>query len=137
TLLTSYLAGQGVKLGSFKITDSNGLTTTVNLSAAEATTIGDVIDAINATSIGVEARLNDAGDGIALIDTAGGTGKLKVEEVGNGQTAADLRIKGESTTQTIDGTPTEVIDGSTTFTVTLDADDTLNDLVTKINDLGI
>lgn len=137
TLLTSYLAGQGVKLGAFKITDSDGLATTVDLSAVEATTIGDVIDAINATSIGVEARLNDAGDGIALVDTAGGTGKLKVEEVGTGQTAADLRIKGESTTQTIDGTPTEVIDGSTTFKITLDADDTLNDLVTKINDLGI
>jgi flagellar capping protein FliD len=137
TLLSSYLAGQGVKLGSFKVTDSAGLSTTVNLSTLEAKSVGDVIDAINATSVGVEAKLNDAGDGISLVDTAGGTGKLRVEDLGSGQSAADLRIKGESTTQTINATPTEVIDGSTTFKVSLDADDTLTDLVTKINALGV
>lgn len=137
TLLSSYLAGQGVKLGAIRITDSNGQSTAVNLSALDAKTIGDVIDAINAAAVGVEARINDAGDGIALIDTAGGTGQLKVEEVNGGQTAADLRIKGESTAQTINGVETQVIDGSTTFKVTLDAADTLTDLVNKINELGI
>jgi flagellar capping protein FliD len=137
TLLSSYFGGKGVKLGSIRITDSAGLSSTVNLSSIGATTIGNVIDAINATSIGVEARINDAGDGLILVDTAGGSGKLKVEDIGVGTSAADLRIKGESTTATINGTPTEVIDGSTTLTVTLDADDTLTDLVTKINELGV
>lgn len=137
TLLSSYFGGQGVKLGQFKITDTKGLSATVNLSTAEAKTIGDVIDAINATAIGVEARINDAGDGLVLIDTAGGSGKLKVADVGIGTAAADLRIAGESTTQIINGTPTETVDGSTTLTVALDADDTLTDLVDKINALGI
>jgi len=136
TLLSSYMAGQGVKLGSIKITDSDGVSTTVNLSTLQPKTIGDVIDAINASAIGVEAKINDAGDGIMLVDTVAGTGKLTVEDVGTGQAAADLRIKGVSKTETINGTPTEVIDGSTTFKVTLDADDTLTDLATKINALG-
>jgi flagellar hook-associated protein 2 len=54
-----------------------------------------VIDRINAlTSANVEARINDAGDGILLFDNAGGLGTLEVKEVGNNTTAADLRLFG-------------------------------------------
>jgi flagellar hook-associated protein 2 len=135
--LASYLGGHGVAEQSFQIIDSQGKTSAVNLKGLGAKTVGDVIDAINALSIGVEARINDAGDGIALIDTAGGAGKLTVKESGNGTAASDLRIKGEATTQTITGQPTQVIDGSTTLTVTLDGTQSLEDLVAKINEFNL
>jgi flagellar capping protein FliD len=81
----------------------------------------------------VEARLNDAGDGLALIDTAGGSGTLAVADVGTGKSAADLKIAGNGEATTINNLPAQIIDGSTTITVELDADETLADLVVKIN----
>ncbi|MGI8978885.1 MAG: flagellar filament capping protein FliD [Pirellulaceae bacterium] len=128
TLLSSYNAGQGVSNGSFLITNSNGQSGGINLTQLAAKSIGDIITAINGLGIGVEAKINDAGDGIALIDTAGGSGSLVVAEVGNSTTAADLHLLGT-------GTPT-TIDGSTTAKVTLTATDTLDNLVTKINALN-
>ncbi len=55
------------------ITDSAGKVGAVDLNPTGnvAQTLGDVIDRINALSIGVEARINDEGDGIQLVDTAG------------------------------------------------------------------
>ena len=47
-------------------------------SATKPKTVGDVIDAINALTNGVEARINDTGDGILLVDTADGTSTLGV-----------------------------------------------------------
>ena len=76
----------------------------------------------------VEAKINDAGDGIALVDTAGGSNSLKVADVGNSKSAAELHLLGS-------GTPT-TIDGSTTSKITLTATDTLDNLVQKINALG-
>ena len=136
TTLASLNNGKGVGKGSFTITDSAGQVAAVNLTLAQAEDVGDVIDAINALSIGVDARINDTGDGILLQDTAGGTGSLTVADVGSGEAAADLKLAGTSLERTIGGTPTKVIDGSTALKVTLDANDTLEDLATKINELG-
>src|SRR5262245_26957803 len=129
TLLTSYNGGQGVASGTFKITNSAGLSRTVNLTALKPKTIGDVIDAINGLSMNVTARINDAGDGIALVDTAGGTGTLTVADQGTGQAAADLHLEGSAVGNTIDGT--------TTFKIQLEASDTLDTLVSKINALKV
>jgi flagellar hook-associated protein 2 len=122
--------GAGVTANDFKITDSAGNVGAVDLNPTGnvATTLGDVIDRINALTIGVEARINDAGDGLLLTDTAAGAGNLKVEEVGNTTTAKDLRILGTAVGQEIDGT--ELV------TVTIGEDDTLADLVETINGLG-
>lgn len=136
TALSEYNAGDGVRTGSFLIKDSNGNEGAINLTTLQPKTIGDVIDAINSLSISVTARINDAGDGIALIDDAGGTQRLTVTEVGGGKAAADLHFNTSSTDTTIGGNPAQVISGSTAYNVTLDADDTLTDLVTKLNDLG-
>jgi flagellar hook-associated protein 2 len=87
-----------------------------------------VIDVINGLSVGVEAKINDAGDGIVLVDTAGGTGTLTVVDVGSGTAARDLHLAGTAE----DGQ----IDGTTTFTVAIDAEDTLDDLIAKINGLN-
>ena len=132
TLLDSYNGGRGVGTGSILFTDSAGQIGSISLTSLQAETIGDVIDAINGLSIGVEARINDAGDGIALVDTAGGAGRLTVADNGTGTAAADLKIAGQG----VDVSPgIQQIDGSTTYSITLDADDTLDDLVAKINDL--
>ncbi|MFN0017549.1 MAG: flagellar filament capping protein FliD [Pirellulaceae bacterium] len=129
TLLSSYNAGRGVAQSSFLIENSNGQSGGINLTQLGAKTIGDVITAINGLGIGVEAKINAAGDGISLIDTAGGTGSLKVTDVGNGTAAADLHL-------TMSSSPT-TIDGSTTARVTLTATDTLDNLVQKINALNL
>lgn len=134
TSLSTYKAGGAVSRGSFLITDSTGASGAVNLKVLEPETIGDVIDAINSLAIGVEARINDAGDGIALIDTAGGSGTLTVGDAGSGRSAADLKIAGNGEATTINGQPAQIIDGSTTISIELAPDETLDDLVQKIND---
>jgi flagellar hook-associated protein 2 len=137
TLLSSLNRGAGVTLGDLRITDSSGQVAIVDLNPTdnEATTIGDVIDAINTASVDVLARINETGDGILLVDTADGSGTLAVAEVGSGRIAADLGILGSAVEAQIDGEEEQVIDGTSTTTVTIAADDNLADLVTKINDL--
>lgn len=139
TLLSSLNGGAGIDVGDFKITDSAGNLGAVDLDQTDnqATTIGDVIRSINAlTGVQVEARINDNGDGIVLVDKAGGTGTMTVQEVGNGTTAKDLRIVGSAVEVDLEGTPAQVIDGTTATTVTIDEDDTLADVVKTINDLN-
>ncbi len=136
TLLSSLNGGAGVAAGKIKVTSSSGASFNVDLSLGSIQTLGDVIDKINVVAVGVNARLNETGDGILLIDTAGGAGTLRVEESG-GRTAADLHILGSAVDAVVDGQTESVIDGTTTFEVALDADDTLTDLVTKINSLGV
>lgn len=139
TRLDTLNNGAGVELGSILITDTTGAESGINLLTSEAETVGDVLDLINGMGLAVEARINDSGDGIVLIDTAGGAGTLQVAEAGSRNTAADLRILGEATTVSLEGTPTQVIDGATTQTISFASDDTIEDVVTKINamDLGV
>ncbi|MFO7902633.1 MAG: flagellar filament capping protein FliD [Pirellulaceae bacterium] len=135
--LDSLNGGDGVHLGSFLITDTAGNTSGVNLATSEAKTVGDVIDLINGTGLGVEARINDTGDGIMLVDTAGSDETLEVSEAGTGTTAADLKLLGDATTVDVDGTPTQVVDGAMSERIALDADDTFQDMVDKINELDM
>ncbi len=139
TLLSSLNGGAGIKAADIKITDSNGAVGAVDLNQAgnEAKTIGDIIEKINSlTNVSVEAQINETGDGILLVDTAGGSGKLKVIDVGNGTAAKDLRIAGESVVKDIASVPTKVIDGTASVTVTISVTDTLADVVEAINALG-
>jgi flagellar hook-associated protein 2 len=135
TALDSLHGGQGVRSGSFVITDSSGAAGAVNLTVLNAGTVGDVIEAINELNIGVSARINDTGDGILLTDTAEGSATLAVEDVGRGKAATALRLVGEAVTIDIEGTPTQVIDGALTATIDIQAEDTLADVIEKINDL--
>jgi flagellar hook-associated protein 2 len=127
--------GRGVALGSIIITDSTGNSSGINLASLEAKTVGDVMDAINELNIGVTARLNDTGDGLLLVDTAGGFDTMTVEEAGSATTAADLGILGEAKTIDFGGTPTQVIDGAKTSQLTLEGGETIADLVEKLNAL--
>lgn len=139
TLLSSLNGGAGINVSDLKITGTTGILGAVDLnpSGNVATTVGDVISRINALAgVGVEARINDRGDGIELVDTAGGSGKITVTEVGNGTAAKDLHLLGTSVATDVNGVTKEVIDGTATATVTIDDDDKLSDVVAKINALG-
>ena len=89
--------------GSFTITDSDGVTSAINITVQEITTVGELVDAINSLGIGVSATINDDASGIAVIDTAGGAQTLTISDVGNGTAAASLGIAGTATTQTVGG----------------------------------
>lgn len=125
--------GRGVTLGNIKITNSLGLSATIDLNQGQVETLQDVIDKINAAttatgdSLGVTARINDTGDGLVIEDTAGGSFALKVEDE-NGTAARDLNVLGEF--------ETGVIDGSYEINVQLSVAETLEDLVTLINEEG-
>lgn len=131
TLLASLNGGTGVGTGQFTITDANGAVGTVSLTANQ-TTVGDVLQIINNLGLDLEARLSAAGDGIALVDTAAGSGTLSVT-VGSGNAARDLRLLGGETTIDVGGTPTKAIVGAQTRTIELTATDTVEDLVDKLN----
>ena len=130
TQLSALNGGDGVGTGTFSITDSTGVKTTINVTS-QMQTVGDVIDAINRNTTGVHADVNATGDGILLTDTANGGGTLSVAE-GSSTTAHDLNLLATATTSG----GSQTIDGSTTRTITLAAGDTLTDLENKINALG-
>lgn len=137
TSLEDLNEGQGVDLASFVITDSSGSIGAVNIAASDLNTVGDVIDAINALSIGVTATINDRGDAIQLTDSAGGTGTLSIAESGNGTAAADLGLLGTATTVDLQGSPTQIIDGSKQISVSVTDAESLDDLILKINELNV
>ena len=113
------LASLGVNLGVFEVftansTDEQPESFFVNLNQPGdvAVTVSDVIDKINAAAaaegVSVTASLNEAGTGIAIADATGGSGALRVEDLGDsGSAAADLNLLGSATTsgdvQTING----------------------------------
>lgn len=132
TRLSALNLGRGVNLGRIRITDSSGGISTLDLRQGSYETLGDVIDGINALGVRVAARINDHGDGIVLVDEAGGNQAIKVEDL-VGNTARDLRLNRTARQIDISGTPTYVLDGTATTTITLDADDRLLDLAAKLN----
>jgi len=134
TKLKDLRGGRGVDRASFLVTDSNGNGRAFNLGQPGFETIGDLIHKINVEGFGVEARINDAGDGIVLIDVAGGSGTLKVAEV-DGTAAANLGLLGDAKDVDIDGELRQTITGSTTSTIEISDTDTLSDVIDKINTL--
>ncbi|HSU66715.1 MAG TPA: flagellar cap protein FliD N-terminal domain-containing protein, partial [Tepidisphaeraceae bacterium] len=81
TLLSNYNGGKGVGTGKFQITNSAGVSATIDMSQGTFNTIGDVIGAINAKNIGVTASINANGNGILLTDSSSGAGPLTVKDV--------------------------------------------------------
>ncbi|MFQ5493954.1 MAG: flagellar filament capping protein FliD [Phycisphaerae bacterium] len=130
TALSSLGAGRGVAAGSFQITDSNGAVFAVVVNE-NLRSVGEVIDQINAAApVTIQARINDTGDGIVVIDTAGGNLPLTIEERDGGTTAGDLRLAGTA------ASGEDRIDGSFQIRIDIDADDTLSDVAGKINSAG-
>lgn len=135
TQLSAFNGGKGVANGLIRITDAKGATRTVGISSETIHTIGDVIDTINNQALDIEARLNDAGDGILLVSTSTSNGSIRVQDL-NSTAAADLLIAGQSAPIEIGTAEKQAIDGSTTFKVALNAQTTLANLVDDINSLN-
>ena len=128
SLLSKYNGGKGVSAGKFKVTNSNGVSATIDLSSSWKS-LGNVINSINASNISVTASINPNGDGLLLTDSAGGASLLKVRDL-TGHAAADLNIVGSA------ATATTTIDGSFEKNITLSPTDTLQSAVNAINAPG-
>lgn len=135
TPLSSLNAGRGVQPGKIRVTDRAGISFTVDLSQPDDDTAFDVIDEINAaasaTGSSLRARINDAGDGLLLYQSAG-AGAIRVDEVSGGRTARDLRLLGTAPALT-----PGVLDASFEVRAAISAGDSLSAVVTRINALGI
>lgn len=120
--------GGAVETGSFLIIDSAGNQASISVTSS-VKTLGDLLVRINATSqVQVRAELNDTGDGFRIVDEAGGTGTLRVQEI-TGSSAEDLRILSSATQ---DG-GNQVINSRLQTTIDVSATDTLATLATKIS----
>ncbi len=128
TQLSTMNQGRGIGTGVMRITDSLGVTREIDV-GTDAVTLGDLAKEINSAGSRVKARINDGGDGLLLYeDTGGGSVKIKVEDV-SGSVARNLRILGEA-----EGTGNDnFIDGSGEQVVELAANDTLSQIMAKIN----
>ena len=124
--------GGDIDFGSIRIVDSAGNEDVIEITPA-VKNIGDVLQRINSSStLQVTAALNDTGDGFVLTDDAGGAGTLRVEDI-DADTAEDLRILGEAVTG---GDGKQRISSRRATVIDVEATDTLNDVVQKINDVS-
>jgi flagellar hook-associated protein 2 len=136
TRLSDLNGGRGIDNGSFTITDSSGTVGAINLGVTSVKTVGDLIKNINDLSTNVTASLSPDGDGIAIVDNAGGTGTLKIQDTGDGTTAADLGLSGTASSVTINGTSVSAIVGGEQSSIEIENTDTLSSIVEKINSSG-
>lgn len=100
TKFQDLFGGRGVVGGQFRITDSNGVS--VDIDASAATSVGQVIDAINNAGTGIIASISTDGKSVVLNDTGGGT-NLEVRDLYGGTLTAGLGIAGTSATSTVTG----------------------------------
>lgn len=81
--------GEGFDTGKIKLTDKSGNSAVIDLRAAQ--TVDDVIKTIN-SSTDIDVIASTDGDSFVLTDDSGGTGNLRVQEIGVGTTAASLGL---------------------------------------------
>jgi flagellar hook-associated protein 2 len=99
SLLRDLNGGQGLgQLGSLEITDRIGNPASIDLSQAK--TLDDVIGDINNAGVGVTASINQARDGIQIVDTTGGSGNLIVANGDATETADKLKITASAAAST-------------------------------------
>ncbi|MEC9374430.1 MAG: flagellar filament capping protein FliD, partial [Planctomycetota bacterium] len=136
TRLSTLNAGQGIGIGRFRITDSAGQTSVINVTQDNFRTLGELITFINTRPVDVTARINDNGDGIIIEDNAGGASALTIADE-DGRVARNLNIAG--TAEWEDGDPDEenVINGSYERVVEFSATDTLEEISEAINSAGV
>lgn len=85
-LLSTLNGGRGYgTLGSLELADRSGMSDTVNLSSAE--TLEDVIAIINTADVNILAKVNQAKNGIELIDQTGMSAGNMIVANGDGETA--------------------------------------------------
>lgn len=131
TLLSQLNAGSDLGSGTLAITGANGRRSLINV-GSDTRTVGDLITLINgATSnTGLIARINDSGSGILVEEQSPGAGGAAISiSDDTGTIARTLNLAGTATGTGV----ANRIDGSFRRTVSLDAGDSLDAIVTKIN----
>ncbi len=99
-------SGNGVRLGTIRITDHGGATADIDLS--NAVTVRDVLDALNAADVAISATVVTANDDshFLITDASNASGEdagtLTIEDV-TGFTAADLGIASDTDEESIQG----------------------------------
>lgn len=137
TALDSLYDGSGIGTGSFEIIDSNGIRAEITIGSGDKT-LADVIRRINQnSSLDVNARINDTGDGLIIEDTGGGAGRLEINDT-DGEVATKLRIAGKLSQEDFDAGD-KFMDGTFETNIELDPNDSLEDVITAINssDAGV
>jgi len=86
TTVGSLFGGAGASLGSIIITN-DALAATIDLSGA--TTVQDVLNAINSAGVTVRAQINEAGNGIDVINLVSGL-EMRIGEAGDGTGTAEV-----------------------------------------------
>lgn len=132
TLVADLNGGKGIGTGTFRVIDTNSNATEIEI-GSDVRTVADLLRAINSAIAGddVKIRINDNGDGFVIEDSSGGLGRMVIEDV-SGSVASSLKIAGTADT----GTPNSIV-GSYETTITFDPDDTLRDVMNKINNAGV
>ncbi len=126
-LLSALNNFNGVVNGSFTVTDRAGNTATISVTSTDRS-LADIVDKINASGIGVEARIGEDGKGIIIKDTTGEEGRLIIEDNLTTQSLGINDALGVSNTG---------YDGKFSWEVTVESTDTLSDIADKINDVDI
>ncbi|MEL7266057.1 MAG: flagellar filament capping protein FliD [Planctomycetota bacterium] len=128
------LTSAGVSGGSFQIIDTAGNTAAVNLTAEGITTYGQLVDRINSLPISVTADFHPDGEGIRLIDNAGGAGPLSVADV-NGNAAERLGLTRDAVQESPGGgaPSTSIIHATLGESIQILASDSLQDIVDRVN----
>lgn len=132
TRLDSLRDGEGIGTGKFRLIDASGATAEVTIGDSHLT-IADLIAQIESQigALDLSVGINSNGDGIIISDTSGSGTTIQIEDV-TGSVAANLGIEG-----TAEGTGADnFIDGSFEINVEFEATDTLEDIVSKINNAG-
>jgi flagellar hook-associated protein 3 FlgL len=142
TPLASLRGGQGIdQTHGFTITNGQK-TATINLSSA--TTVQDLLNAINGSGTGAVASINSAGNGINIQNSIQGT-QMTISENG-GTTASDLGVRsfspstplsqlngGKGITAAVGGDFQITRTDGTTFNVSLTGAQTVQDVIKAIN----
>ncbi len=137
TKLSGLNGGAGVGAGSFRVTARNGQSVTIPINENQST-VGQLLDRMNSLLFsGVSAKINRNGDGIEIVDTTTGSGKLSVTDLDGSTVARSLNLTRNAADRTLtDGSTVHSVDGSFEYTVDVSIDDSLNDVRDKINALS-
>jgi flagellar hook-associated protein 2 len=133
--LASLNGGRGVGTGAFELVNSYGVRRRVNISQ-DNVSVGDLLRNINAQASDIRARVNNTGDGILIEEVARPEGpggqRISITDT-SGAVARNLNLAGTAT-----GTgAANVLDGTFVRKVDLLATDTLNQIVSKLNQARI
>lgn len=132
TLVEDLNGGKGIGTGTFRVIDANAKAHEIEI-GTDIRTVADLLRAVDSAIEGddVSIRINDNGDGFVIEDTSGAAGTMVIEDV-SGSVASSLKIEGEA-----DSATPNMIVGSYETTIEFDPDDTLRDVMTKINEAGV